>query len=103
MSISVFSDRVRGFDTAATSRREIHEKPLFYWAFVERTKTPRGSVGKRETGVRERVEAFWHSHKFGRQTETPLKHKKVTPDKRHIRVLMGIVAERMGFEPTIRD
>ena len=48
--------------------REIHEKPLFYWAFVERTKSPRGSVEKRKTGVRERNQAFRHSRKFGRQT-----------------------------------
>jgi len=27
-----------------------HENPLFYWAFVERTKSARGSVEKREAG-----------------------------------------------------
>ena len=47
---------------------EIHEKPLFYWAFVERTKSPRGSVEKRETADREHNEVTGHSRGFGRQT-----------------------------------
>ena len=47
---------------------EIHEKPLFYWAFVDRTKSARDSVEKRETGVRERIEVIGRSRKFGRQT-----------------------------------
>jgi len=47
---------------------EIHENPLFYWAFIDRTKSPRGSVEKRETEARERSEVFWHSRTFGRQT-----------------------------------
>lgn len=47
---------------------EIYEKPLFYWAFVDRTKSARGSVEKREAGDRERREAFGQSRGFGRQT-----------------------------------
>jgi len=47
---------------------EFHEKPLFYWAFLDRTKMARGSVEKRETGVRERPAAFKLSRGFGRQT-----------------------------------
>ena len=48
--------------------RDIHEKPLFYWGLIDRTQTARGSVKKRETGVRERVEALGHSRRFARQS-----------------------------------
>ncbi len=49
-------------------RCEIHGKPLYYWALNDRTKSPRGSVEKRETGARERNQAFRHSRRFDPQT-----------------------------------